>query len=81
MKYESLGQITSCWVGKDKQGRHNIEENWERVQSDPRTRPERMYSRGAARRAAQVCLKCTWIMLQFTWKEKDWDIMSICIVH
>jgi hypothetical protein len=54
VKYESVGQITSCWVGQDKQGRYNMEESWELAQSNPRTRPGRTYSQGAARRAAQV---------------------------
>ncbi len=49
MKYESLGQTACCWVGQDKQGRHNMEESRERAQSNPRMRPERTHSRGAAR--------------------------------
>ncbi len=36
VKYESLGQITSCWVGQDKQGRYNMEESWQEAQSNPR---------------------------------------------
>jgi hypothetical protein len=49
VKNESLGQITSCWVGQDKQGRYNIEESWKRAQSNSRTKPGWTYSRGAAR--------------------------------
>jgi hypothetical protein len=59
VKYESLGQITSCWVGQDKQGRYNIEESWQRAQSTPRMR---MDVDGRIREmlqeiAAQVCIK------------------------
>ncbi len=43
------GQITSCWVGQDKQGGYKIGASWERAQSNPRTRPGWTYSRGAAR--------------------------------
>ncbi len=49
MKYESLGQITNCWVGQDKQGRYKIGLSWQRAQSNPRTRPGWTYCRGAAR--------------------------------
>ncbi len=49
MKYELLGRITSCWMGKDKQGRYNTEGSWQEAQSDPRTRPGWTYSRGASR--------------------------------
>jgi hypothetical protein len=56
VKYGILGRITSCWVGQDKQGRYNIEESWQRAQSNPRTRPEWTYLRGAA----QVCIICTY---------------------
>ncbi len=49
MKYESLEQITSYWVGQDKQGGYKIGASWQRVQSDPRTRPGCSYSGGAAR--------------------------------
>ncbi len=44
-----VGQITSCWVGEDKQGRYNMEENWQAAQSNPRTRPGWTHSLGASR--------------------------------
>jgi hypothetical protein len=49
VKYELLGRITSCWVGQDKQGRYNMEGSWQEAQSNPRTRPEWTYLRGASR--------------------------------
>ncbi len=49
VKHESLGQITSCWVGQDKQDRNKIGVNWQRAQSNLRKRPGWTYSRGAAR--------------------------------
>jgi hypothetical protein len=49
VKHESLGQITSCWVGQDKQDRYKIGVNWQRAQSNLRKRPGWTYSRGAAR--------------------------------
>ncbi len=71
MKYKSLGQITSCWVGQDKQERHNIEESWKRSQFNPRSRPEWMYSRGAAKDSRSSMYKMyIGIMLHFIWKEK-----------
>ncbi len=72
MRHESLGQITSCWVGQDKQGRYSIEECWESVQSKPRMMLGWTYSREAARRVAQVCIKMYMgLMSRFTRKEKD----------
>ncbi len=66
MKYESLGQITSCWVGQDKQGRYSIEESWQRAQSNLTTRPEWTYSRGTARDSCSSMYKMYIdIMLQF----------------
>ncbi len=49
VKYEPLRQITSYWVGQDRQGGHKIGACKERAQSNPRTRPGWTYSRGAAR--------------------------------
>ncbi len=48
MKYESLEKTTSCWVGQDKYRRYNMEESWKEAQSNPRTRPGWMYSRGTS---------------------------------
>ncbi len=49
MKYETLEQTTSYWVGQDKYRRYNIEESWQEAQSNSRTRPGWTYSRGAPR--------------------------------
>jgi hypothetical protein len=49
VKYETLGHITSCWVGQNKQGGHKIGVSWQRARSNPRTRPGWTYSQGAAR--------------------------------
>jgi hypothetical protein len=78
VKYELSGQKTSCWVGQDKQGRDNIEESWRRAQSNQRMRPGWTYSQGAARMAARVCIKCTWVCCNVAihMKRKYWDIKS-----
>ncbi len=66
MKYESLGQITSSWLSQDKQGEYDIEESWQRAQSDPRTRLEWTYSGGAARDSLSSRYKVyIGIMLQY----------------
>jgi hypothetical protein len=44
VKYEWLGQTTSCWVGQDKQVGHKISVSNEWAQSNPRTRPGWTYS-------------------------------------
>jgi hypothetical protein len=49
VKYESLGQITSCWVGNDKQGGYKIGVGWQRAQLNLRRRPGWTHSRGATR--------------------------------
>jgi hypothetical protein len=49
VKYKWLGQTTSCWVGQDKQGGHNIGVSWERAQSNQMARPGWTFLRGAAR--------------------------------
>jgi hypothetical protein len=49
VKYESLGKITSCWVGQDKQDGYKIGVSRERAQFNSRTRPGWTYSQGAAR--------------------------------
>jgi hypothetical protein len=72
VKYESLGQITICWVGQDKQGRYNIEESRQRAQSIPRTRPN---SRGAARDSHSGMYKMYIYNIAIHMKRKDWDIM------
>jgi hypothetical protein len=46
---KSLGPITSCWVGQNKQGGYKIGVIWQRAQSNPRMRPGWTYSQGAAR--------------------------------
>ncbi len=75
MKYESLGRITSCWVGQDKQGRYNMEESWQWAQYNLRTRPEWTYSQGAARNSRSSMYKVYMCAtLQFI-KRKDWNIM------
>ncbi len=71
MKYESLGQITSCWVGQDKQGRYNMKESWQEAQSNPRTRPEWTYSQGASRDSRSSMFKVyIGITIQLIRKEK-----------
>jgi hypothetical protein len=57
VKYESLGRIPSCWVGQDKQGGYKIGVNWQRAQSNPRTRPRWTYSLGAARESCSSMYK------------------------
>jgi hypothetical protein len=49
VKYESLGQTTSCWVGQDKQGGYEKGVSWERYFSYLRTRPGWTHWQGAAR--------------------------------
>ncbi len=58
VKYESLEQTTSCWVGQDKQAGHKISMSKRRAQSDPRTRPGWTHSRGAARNSRWSMYKC-----------------------
>ncbi len=58
MKYESLGQTTSCWVDQDKQVGHKISVSKERAQSNSRTRPGWTYLRGAARNSRSSMYKC-----------------------
>ncbi len=66
MKYESLGQTTSCWEGQDKQGRYNMEESWQSAQSNPRTRLDLAHSQGAARNSRSSMYKMyIGIRLQF----------------
>jgi hypothetical protein len=56
IKYESLGQITSCWVGRDKQGGYKIEVSWKRAQSNTRTRPGRTYYSGGDARGGRLSM-------------------------
>jgi hypothetical protein len=80
MKYESLGQITSYWVGQDKQGRYNVEESWWGAQFNPRTRPEWTYSRGAARDSRSIMYKMYRCYAAIHIKRKDLDIMRyLCV--
>jgi hypothetical protein len=59
VKYESLVQTTSCWVGQDKQVEHKISVSMERAQSNLRTGPGWTYLLGLQGLAAQVCTyKC-----------------------
>jgi hypothetical protein len=48
VKYESLGQITSCRVGQDKQVGYKMGVSWQGAQSNLRTRPGWTYLLGAA---------------------------------
>jgi hypothetical protein len=74
VKYESLKQITSCWVGQDKQRRYNMVESWQDAQSNPRTRPGRTYSRGASRDSRSSMYKVYKNVVHM--KRKDWDVVS-----
>ncbi len=67
-----VGQITSWWVGQDKQGGYKIGASWPMVQSNPRTRPGWTYSRGAARdsRSSMYKMYIEIMMLWFAWNEK-----------
>jgi hypothetical protein len=77
VKHESLGQITSCWVGQDKQGRNYMEVSRQRAQFNTKTRPEWTYLRGAARDSCSSMYKVyIELMLQSYEKEKDWDVVS-----
>ncbi len=69
MKYESLRQTTSYWVGQDKQGRYNMEGSWQETLSDPRTSPGWMYSRGASRDSRSSMYKVYTDVVQM--KRKD----------
>jgi hypothetical protein len=58
VKYGSLEQTTSCWVGQEKQVGHKISVRKERAQSNSRTRPGWTYSRGAAGNSRPSMNKC-----------------------
>ncbi len=79
VKYESLGQITSCWVGQYKQGRYNMEESWQWAQSNPRMRPEQTYSRGAAGNSCSSMYKVYMLQHHNSYREKIRKSCVICI--
>ncbi len=58
MKYGSLGQTTSCWVGQDKQVGEKISVSKEKAQSNSRTRLGWTYSQGSARSSRSSMSKC-----------------------
>jgi hypothetical protein len=57
VKYESLGQTTSYWVGQDKQAENRISVSKGGAQSNPRTRTGWTHSRGAARNSRSKMYK------------------------
>jgi hypothetical protein len=74
VKYESLEQTTSCWVGQDKYGRYNMEESWQEAQSNTRTRPGWTYLGGASRDSHSSMYKVYKNVIHM--KRKDWDVVS-----
>jgi hypothetical protein len=75
--YVSLGQITSCWVGQDKQGISNIEESWERFQSNQWDEARMdVFARCCEKSCSSMYKIHMGVRSRFTGKEKDWDIMS-----
>jgi hypothetical protein len=75
VKYESLGQITSYWVGQDKQGGYKIGASWQGAKSNPRMWPRWTYSQDAAsdRRSSMYKMYIVIMIMWFTWKEKGKD--------
>jgi hypothetical protein len=58
VKYESLGQTTSYWVGQDKQAGYKISMSKGRAQSNSRRKRGWTYLRGAARNSSSSMYKC-----------------------
>ncbi len=73
MKYESLEQNNKLLGGRRQYG-YNMEGGWQETQSNPWTRPEWMYSRGASRDSRSIMYKVYTDVIYI--KRKDWDVVS-----